>query len=486
MKLAVTTPRLLYSYLAAEMLAPFFASFLIMNCVFFLVKLIPFLNFVLDLEIGVADFTRLFAYLFPNVFLYSIPMSAMLGVTIGFARLSSDSEILALKASGVSMYQIIPPVLVVTALIALLTSYFSIRLIPLSEISMKQLTYQLLKEKVNKGIKPHLFTEALGDVVVYVDEIDKENGEWQKVWVSDMRGVKNPVITMASTGSMSSDIKNMDVTIELHNGSLHRPDNKNAQILEFERYSIRVPLKPPESRETSAKRKDILNMPELLQEAAAIEEDSVQKRKFLVEFHKRLVLPAGCLLISILGLPLGLQSRPGRKAIGLQAALAIFILYYILFTFGRTMAEESDIPVVVAMWAPNFLFFVLAVYWLFRVANEKPLLPRPALDQLTSATEKLNLVLQAAGERCRSVLVQKEDVEIFPDDNQVDYTLHLHGDPQTKIFHRRHCPYYDEALCTLQFSSADIAEDAGFTPCGYCKDLQEDPSLLDEDSKEKP
>ena len=133
-------PYLLYSYLATEMLAPFFASFLIMNCVFFLVKLIPFLNFVLDLKIGLADFIRLFSYLFPNMFLYSIPMAAMMGITIGFSRLANDSEILAFKASGISMYQILPPVIVVASMIALLTSYFSIVLIPVIEIAMKQRT----------------------------------------------------------------------------------------------------------------------------------------------------------------------------------------------------------------------------------------------------------------------------------------------------------------------------------------------------------
>ena len=159
MKNNIKNPQLLYTYLATEMLAPFFASFLIMNCVFFLVKLIPFLNFVLELQIDLSDFIRLFAYLFPNIFLYSIPMAAMMGVTIGFARLSSDSEILALKASGISMYNIIPPVIIVTAIISLFTAYFSIKLIPLSEIAMKQLTYQLLKEKVKKGIKFHFVHE---------------------------------------------------------------------------------------------------------------------------------------------------------------------------------------------------------------------------------------------------------------------------------------------------------------------------------------
>jgi len=388
MKRHLKPPRLLYSYLATEMLAPFFASFVIMNCVFFLVKLIPFLNFVLELNIGVADFIRLFSYLFPNIFLYSIPMAAMMGVTIGFARLSSDSEILALKASGISMYQILPPVIIVAALIALLTSYFSIKLIPLSEISMKQLTYQLLKEKINEGVKEHVFTEALGDVVVYIDQIDKGSGEWQNVWVSDMRGVDNPVITMASSGSMRSDISNMMVTIVLRNGSLHRPSNESAQIVQFDQYQINIPLQPPSGSAVHLKR-TALTMQELLDEAQHIPENTLQKRKLLIEFHKRLVLPAGCLIISLIGLPLGMQARPGKKAIGIQAGLAIFVLYYILFTFGKSLAEQNIAPVALSMWAPNAFFLVLAIFWIVRISNEQSLVPRTVTNLLKALSMKI-------------------------------------------------------------------------------------------------
>lgn len=162
MSRAIKLPKILYSYLATEMLAPFFASFLIMNTVFFLIKLIPFLNIVLELEIGLADFIRMFLYLFPNMFLYSMPMAAMLGVIIGFTRLSSDTEILAFKASGLSIYQLVPPVVLVAATIACITAYFSIILIPKADSSMKQLMFQVAKEKIDKGIKEHQFTEALG------------------------------------------------------------------------------------------------------------------------------------------------------------------------------------------------------------------------------------------------------------------------------------------------------------------------------------
>lgn len=438
-----------------------------MNCVFFLVKLIPFLNFVLELKIDLSDFIRLFSYLFPNIFLYSIPMAAMMGVTIGFARLSSDSEILALKASGISMYKIIPPVLIVTAIISLFTAYFSIKLIPLSEIAMKQLTYQLLKEKVNKGIKAHSFTEALGDVVVYVDEIDKTTGEWSDVWVSDMRGVSNPIITMASSGHMESNIEEMNVTIVLQNGSLHKPSNENAQIVEFDQYRINIPLRPPNSKAIKVKKRSVLSMGELLE---ASEDESIpikHRREFLIEFHKRLVLPAGCLLISLIGMPLGLQARPGKKAVGIQAGLGIFILYYIFFTIGKSMAEDATLPTVVAMWLPNFFFFCLAIFWIYRVANEKTLIPvffSKALGYLFSYIRPLVYGLPLLLRRKLGAL-SKNNAEIV----EIKDNSAIRGNAKSRVFHVSECEYYQNKNCSIEFKNIQIALDADFEPCKFCK-----------------
>lgn len=375
MKMISRIPFLLYSYLATEMLAPFFASFLVMNAVFFLVKLIPFLNFVLGLQVGFADFIRLLCYLFPNIFLYTIPMSAMLGITIGFSRLSSDMEILALKAGGISIYKIVPPVIIVAGLLTLLSGYFSTQLIPASELSVKQLTYQILREKVDKGIQEHKFTDAIGDIVLYVEEVDKDTNEWKNVWVSDMRGVEQPTITMARSGIMTNNRTKMAMTITLFDGSLHRPENDGAEIVTFKSYEINVPITGG-GKGINRLHKRLLTMPQLLEAAEKNHgEETITGRKYLIEFHKRYALPMGCLMLSFLALPLGLQARPGKKAIGIPVGLGIFVVYYIIHTTGKNLAEEGLIGVAPALWIPNVLFFILALFWIYRVAHEQELLP---------------------------------------------------------------------------------------------------------------
>jgi hypothetical protein len=117
-------PLLLYSYIANELLAPFFASFLILYCVFFLVRLIPCWRSFSPCASAFGDFIRLFSYIFPHMLLYIIPMASMAGVIVGFTRLTNDREILALKACGVSLVQMLPPVLLIAAAIACLTGLF--------------------------------------------------------------------------------------------------------------------------------------------------------------------------------------------------------------------------------------------------------------------------------------------------------------------------------------------------------------------------
>lgn len=489
----VLFPRLLYSYLATEMLAPFFASFIVMNCVFFLVKLIPFLNVVLELEINFADFLRLFCYLFPNMFLYSIPMAAMMGVIISFTRLSSDAEILAFKASGISLYRMLPPVILVSLCIALLTSFFSVSLIPKSELAMKQLMFQLAKEKIDKGIKENQFTEALGDLVVYVDSIDKETGEWKNVWVSDMRGQVHPIITMAQSGNMEAFIGKMMVTINLNNGSLHRPDDSRSQVIGFETYTLNIPLQTPtifdgdDISTLSAKSMTLAQLQESANLAGRSTEDG---RDFLTHFHKRLVLPFGCFVLSLLGMPLGLLSGPGKKAIGIPLGLGFFILYYILFTLGKSLADDTTMPVGMAMWIPNAVFLILTSYTIRQAAKERAAIPEPFKDAIAISFEKVVTTIKEKFQSTTSPELSQKAQSVPPSsqsgsagsikqvllqEEMSDYLTEgtIHGNVNSHVFHLPGCKHYYCKNCTIEFKNVELAVKSGFEPCSDCKESLE-------------
>jgi lipopolysaccharide export system permease protein len=463
-------PLLLYSYLATEMLSPFFASFLIMNCVFFLVKLIPFLNAVLELNISFTDFIRLFSYLFPNMFLYSIPMAAMMGVIISFTRLSNDSEILAFKACGISTYQILPPIIIIATVISLVTCYFSTKLIPAGDTAMKQLMFQLAKEKIDKGIKEHQFTEALGNLVVYVEKIEKNSGDWQNVWVSDMRGQIVPTITMAKVGRMFTELDKMQVTIILENGSLHRSDNTLSQIVTFDKYRLNIPIQP-QAADADKIPRGAMSMTQLRQKAEEVGVDTPSGIEYLIHYHKRLVLPVGCLLLSLIGFSLGLQAGPGKPSLGVPLGLGFYIIYYIFFTLGKRIAELSTLSVGVAMWSSDLLFCLIMIYMIRQTANERPFIPEKFTEARILLFERIILWVQKKF-RFRKRPITKKVIETNILDEGISKTTgRIHGNAKSRVFHLPACEFYSCKNCSIEFIDIQTAIDAGFEPCRFCKDL---------------
>ncbi len=410
-------PFLLYSYIATELLAPFFACFLVLYGIFFLVRLIPLLEIVLNLGIGPADFIRLFAYIFPHMLLYIIPMASMAGVIIAFSRLSSDREILAMKACGISLRMLLPPVLIVTLAIALLTGLFSVRLIPAGDIAMRQLLFQLAKEKIDKGLQENQFIDTLGELVVYVDKIDgNNNNRWHGVYVSDMRNREQPVIIVAKSGYMLAEIDRMQVTITLSNGTLHSADGVDNQIISFKKYQLQVPLKPPTrigKEDLTLLDKGTMSQKELFRAATSPDLSPGLRAMLHAEYHHRLALPAGCFILSIIGLTLGLRAGPGRKAVGLPLGLGFFIFYYMLLTTTRIMVEEMKIPVVIGIWLPNIFFLIIAVYLFLRAEAERPILPQVIhnrlIDFLNMISRHISQISHAITKKQQATLPKPED-----------------------------------------------------------------------------
>jgi len=330
-------------------------------------------DLIFTLNIGFADFIRLCAYLAPNLMLFSIPMASTMGVIIAFARFASDNEMIALKACGISLYKMLPPVIVFATCTALFTGFFSTRLIPAGTVGMQNLFIKLATEKIDKGIQEKRFSEETGDIILYVEEVDKETKEWTGVYLSDLRDKEHPVTIIAQNGRLAPHLENMYVTMNLLNGTLHRTDEIKTQTIKFDRYSINIPIEPPRSigGESTGVTKHSLGQKELLEYSAKYGLDNLNGISFLVEYHKRIVLSVGCFILTLLGLPIALRSRAGGKNLGIPLGLLFFILYYVTVSAAKGMCDSSNIPIAVIMWSPNVLFGAITLVIILITAREK-------------------------------------------------------------------------------------------------------------------
>ena len=362
-------PRLLYTYLINQVLAPFYASLVILTGILFLGKLIPILDIILDYNIALFDFIRLYAYFTPQLLLFALPMASMMGVILGTTHINNENELMVLKASGISLYKMLPPIIIIALSTALLTGFFSIYLIPAGNRARVELAFQLATEKVERAMHEKRFSESLGDIILYADRIDSENQKWDGVYISDIRDHEHPVTIISETGRISSNTDTGTLSISLKKGTLHRITAESDQTINFDRYDMNLPLETPRTNPLAKAGKSTMSQDELLAEANRLGKNS-QGTVFLNEFHKRLALPVSCFILTILGFPLGFLSGPRHKSIGLSLGLAAFIIYYVFLTAAKTISESLAIPAIMAMWLPNLVFFLLTFFLIHKVAQE--------------------------------------------------------------------------------------------------------------------
>jgi len=363
-------PRLLNTYLINQILAPFYASLIILTSILFLSRLIPILDIILGYNIGLVDFFRLYAYFTPQLMLFALPMSGMMGVILGTTALNNENELMVLKTSGISLYRMLPPIILVALSAALLTGLFSIYLLPAGKKAKVELAFQLVKEKIERSIPEKRFSESLGDIVLYADSIDQKTRAWKGVYISDMKDPRHPITIISESGIISADSTRGTLSISLQNGVLNRTSADAVQTINFKGYDMNLPLETPTSNPLAKVDETTMLQSELLEEADRKGRNSREAATYLIEFHKRLALPVSCFILTLLGFPLGFLSGPRHKTIGIPLGLAIFVLYYVLFTGSKIISESMLLPAGIAIWLPNLLFLILTMLFIKSVARE--------------------------------------------------------------------------------------------------------------------
>ena len=363
-------PRMLYTYLVNQVLVPFYASLVLLTSILFISKIIPVLDLILDYNISFADFIRLYAYLTPQLLLFTLPMASMMGVVLGTVRLANDREIMIMKSCGISFYQMLPPIVTVALCVSLLSGLVSVYLIPKGNTAKAELLLRLARERIEDSIQEKKFSEGLGNVVLYVDEVDEKNNRWQGIYISDMREKHNPVVVVARAGTITNSPEQGAVTLNLQEGSLHRSQGESEESIHFQRYTFNLPTIEPARNSLAKAGRTAMTQSQLLKQADILGRNTKAGAQLLDEFHMRLAIPVGCFILTVLGLPLGLLSGPGQRAVGVPLGLFVLIFYHILLIAGDAIGKTTIAPPGVPLWLPNVIFSIITILLIRGTAKE--------------------------------------------------------------------------------------------------------------------
>jgi len=354
-------------YLMREITGIFVLGLTIFTLVLLMGRMVKLMEMVVANGVPLAEVLRLIVLLLPSFLVLTIPMAFLLAVLLAFGRLSSDNEITVLKASGLSLGALLPPVLLTASAAALLTLFISVEAVPWGNTGFKQMTMDVARKYAASAIRERIFRDDLPNIVLYVDQYDEARRTMQRVMIQDSRDAERPLTIFAKSGLISSDDGTGVLRILLKNGTIHTQQKDDYRLISFGEYLLTA----ESGRSTPLVRTEMdLGIDELRSGIASSKVSSQTRLKMATELHSRFAFPFATFVFAILALPLGLSNRRSGKGSGFTISILILLVYYVLLSFLRTLAEKGGISPVLAVWLPNLTFLSIGLL-LLRLASQE-------------------------------------------------------------------------------------------------------------------
>jgi LPS export ABC transporter permease LptF/LPS export ABC transporter permease LptG len=359
--------RLLDKYIGREVGSHAILGLAVFTFVFFVPQLVRLMDLVVRHSGGVFTVALIFLCSLTPVLAFTIPMAVLVGVLIGLGRLSADSEIVALHASGISLRRLLVPIGFVALGCSLGTLVLTFWLSPAAIRTLQSLEARLLLTQAPYAIQPRVFNEQIPHYILYVQDVEAAATRWHGVFLASSGQAASSNVTIAQGAQVVADPENNKFELHLGSGSTHEYDPRAPQhynVTSFGQSEIPVEISSPVAGPKNVAVSDSeRSISELLAEKGPHWRDA------RVEFHRRIAFPAACLVFALLGVPIGVRPRRGGRAAGLILTLVLIGGYYFLFVTGAHMAQQGSVAPWAGIWAGNIAGLILGLIFLRRIES---------------------------------------------------------------------------------------------------------------------
>jgi LPS export ABC transporter permease LptF/LPS export ABC transporter permease LptG len=365
--------RILTRYILREVTAHALIGVGIFTFVLFTRDLGRILELVVRASAPLPSIAQIFFFTVPLALTYTIPMSVLVGILIGLSRLAADSEITAMRASGMGVWSFLRSLSIFVIAGWLLALCNGLWIAPKSQAALSHLEDRLKGSQVSFEVQPRVFYEGFPKYVVYVQDVKSAQGAaiWKGVFMADLTDASNPKITLAKEGVAVSEGPDR-LHLHLVDGSAHETDPKDPthyQISTFQQTDIPIELPSTENKSDESLPVSVVDTWALPQKAKRV--DAVSARWYMIEFHRRFALSTACLVLALVGIPLGLSSKKSGKSGGFVLTILLVFAYYVVSLIGVSLARQGRVSPWFGAWLADFVFLGLALFLLWQ-AERRP------------------------------------------------------------------------------------------------------------------
>lgn len=365
----------LYRYIINEIWPTFLASLFVFIFIMVAARMLSITELIVTRGVHVTQVIGMVVYLLPDILTFALPAVTLMSVVVAFLRLSVDSEIIALKSSGISLYQMLPPVVAFSLLVFFIGLAISIFAAPWGNRAFKDLIFKIAESRADIGIKERVFCEPFDNLVLYVNNFSRRERVLKDVFVVDRRDKDVTNTIVAEEGRIIMRPDERIITIYFVRGTIFVVD-KNlsaARTIKFNTYGLNIGLKDVMANLASRRKAPHeLSMGSLIEQLKTVPKGEMRYNRMMRELLEKGSIPLAVLFMGIIGVALGAQIRARGRSAGIGVSLAVFSAYYICLMVMRSICSSGGLSPVIGVWIPDVFLIISMIYFLRRASNERP------------------------------------------------------------------------------------------------------------------
>ncbi len=343
-------------------------------------------------RVSFSFFVKMVALIIPSVIPYSLPMGMLTGILLVFGRMSSQSEVIAMKACGRSIYAMTAPVFLLAMLASVFSLFINFYYAPAASYAYKNAIKSVIRDNPLQFIQSGKFVKDFPGYIIYANDSNQDTKELLgfRIWGLDKEGRAN-VFMKSDKALVSYSRVSDEIILVLKNGTAEKSNSKDPELLrkplpspKFEEWTIKLPLDKiiGESRNEIKKPKRMtfdelweardtwhkipLDQLEKMPPEKRKERLARDKIEINLQIQKNFAMAFSIFSLVVLAVPLGIKASRSETFVNLAIAIALAMTYYMMTVFIAWLEKYPEIRPDILIWIPNFLFQGIGMYLIVR------------------------------------------------------------------------------------------------------------------------
>ena len=354
--------RILRDYILKDFFHSFVLSLIVFTFVLLVGNLIKLADLVINKGIDLFSVLKLFLYLVPWLLSFTLPIAALTGVILTFGRISSDGELIAMKASGISLYRIASPVIMIGIIFSFVSFLMNDQISSNASFASRRVIKEIGIKSPAAYLEESTFIRGFENYVIFIHEI--RGYKFRNIRIYQPQEGKPTRTIVAESGEINSIPERNIIELKLFNGTSEEPSPTDPQSfykLNFKTYFMSLDLTKIFKQENIEKKTREMSVTELRAQIEKFRSQQIDPTPLYVEIYKKINMSVAAFVLVLVGIPLGIRAHRSEKSIGFGISLILFAVYWGAFLGGVALALKGSVPPLIGVSLPNAAFMVLGL-----------------------------------------------------------------------------------------------------------------------------